>query len=172
MIFEPKVQTCIFDHSWEVGGRADRRRLSDTRNGPATPEDHFAAEQRLAHSSSQDRSAEVAQLKAEMRDLDEQREAQYFPQYLQLLQADEAKEDVWSGQRVEEHMERVEEHVGEVRKEMKKEMQEVKAMLVTAQVERAEEQQMKQEMQEMKVMLAQQQAMLAQLLDQQQAGAA
>lgn len=69
MIFDPVVQTCIFDHSWEGGGRADRRRLSDTHNALVPPEDSFAQEQQHP-SSSQDRSVEVAQLKAEMATLE------------------------------------------------------------------------------------------------------
>jgi predicted RNase H-like nuclease (RuvC/YqgF family) len=67
VIFDPAVQTCIFDHDWKGSGRADRRRLSDTHNALVPPGDSFAQEQQHpAPSSSQDRSAEVAQLKAEM----------------------------------------------------------------------------------------------------------
>jgi hypothetical protein len=76
VIFDPAVQTCIFDHNWgaNVGGGADRRRrLSDSQ--PAVAQRFEAQKHNHANaptSSDDVCSVEVARLKAEIAALEEE----------------------------------------------------------------------------------------------------
>ena len=75
VIFDPAVQTCIFDHSWAVnaGGGADRRRLSDSQTEVAQRFEAQKHNQANAPTVSDDVCfVEVARLKAEVAALEEE----------------------------------------------------------------------------------------------------
>ena len=77
VIFDPAVQTCIFDHSWgaNAGGGADRRRLSDSQPAVAQrfeAQNHNHVNANAPTGSDDVCSVEVARLKAEIAALEEE----------------------------------------------------------------------------------------------------